>query len=423
MKTLLFTKSNLLAALYLLLTLNGISNTPMLRLKMNGLVNSLDETVIYYQTGATQDFDPDFDAYKLFGPNPAPQIYQVCNSNLMAINGIEPVSQTFSMSIKATTNVTGNFTITASDFGDLPAGTCVYLKDLQTGTMVDILIGNYAFNLSNSTTNARFVLSITHFEVPFSSVLSQPSCQLTDGGRYMVNPTGNGPWNYLWKDSAGTVIKATLNSNAADSLTGLTNGHYSVEIRSLADQCYSSSDTFSIMQMVAPVTAFVSPDTITASISQNYMPLNQSQNCATYSWDFGDGGSSSDVEPAYNYSVAGVYQAKLIGISASGCKDSTLKSIRVLNLATKVMSEVTKTIKLADQGNNTFSIVAENSSINELDIDLIDMSGRRLMSEHKENINEAGAMTVDLNGYSIGMYVLHVSYKDHSLISSKVLVK
>jgi hypothetical protein len=423
MRTTIFTKSKLLAVLYLLLTLNGISNTPMFRLKMNGLVNSLDETVIYYQAGATADFDPDFDSYKLFGPNPAPHIYQVYNSNLMAINGIEPVSQTFSMSIKATTNVTGNFTITATDFGDLPAGTCVYLKDLQTGTMVDILIGSYAFNLSNTTTNARFVLSITHFDLPFTSALTQPSCQMTDGGSFMASPAGNGPWNYLWKDSTGTVIKATLNSNNSDSLSGLTGGHYSVEIRSVSDQCYSGSDTFSINQMVAPVAAFVSPDTVMASISQNYTPLNQSQNCTTYSWDFGDGGSSSDVEPAYNYSVAGVYQAKLVGISPTGCKDSTLKSIRVLNLATKVMSEIAKSIKLADQGNNTYRIVAENSSINELDIDLIDLSGRRLMSEHKGNINENGEIMVDLNGYSAGMYVLNVSYKDRSLISTKVLVK
>lgn len=407
----------------MLLVLTGMSNTPMLRLKMSGLVNSLDETVIYYQEGATADFDPDFDAYKLFGPNPAPHIYQVCNSNVMAINGIEPVSETFSISIKATTPVSGNFTITASDFGDLPAGTCVNLKDLQTGTTVDILVGNYAFNLSNTTTTARFVLTITHLELPFVSTLTQPSCQFTNGGKYKVTATGNGPWNYLWKDSVGTVVRASLNSTESDSLVNLASGNYTLEIRSVSDNCYSNSTVFSIAEMVAPITAFVSPDTITASISQNYTPLNQSVNCEAYTWDFGDGGSSSEVEPAYNYSVAGVYQAKLVGVSVTGCKDSTLKPIRVLNLATKVMNEISKTIKLADQGNNTFAITADNSTINEMDIDLIDMSGKRLMSEHKENIRDNGAIVIDLNNYSVGMYVLNISYKDRSLISSKVLVK
>jgi PKD repeat protein len=423
MKTSTFTKSNFLAVLFMLSVLTGISNTPMLRLKMNGLVNSLDETVIYYQDGATADFDPDFDAYKLFGPNPAPHIYQEYNSNMMAINGIAPVSQTFSISIKATTNITGNFTITASDFGDLPTGTCVNLKDLQTGTTVDILIGNYVFNLSNTTTTARFVLSITHLELPFVSQLTQPSCQFINDGKYKVTAGGNGPWNYLWKDSVGTVVKASLNVAGSDSLTNLINGNYSVEIRSLGDNCYSNTDTFSIIEKVAPVASFVSPDTITASISQNYTPLNQSVNCTVYTWDFGDGGSSFEAEPAYNYSVAGTYQAKLIGTSATGCKDSTLKSIRVLNLATKVMNEISKTIKLADQGNNTFSIIADNSSINEMDVDLIDMSGKVLMSEHKENINETGKIMVDLGSYSVGIYVLNVSYKNQSLISSKVLVK
>jgi PKD repeat protein len=423
MKTSTFTKGSILTAALMLLVLTSIANTPMLRLKMNGLVNSLDETVIYYQEGATMDFDPDFDSYKLFGPNPAPHIYQEYNSNKIAVNGIEPVSQTFSISIKATTNITGNFTITATDFGDLPAGTCVYLKDLQTGTMVDILIGNYAFNLSNTTTNARFVLSITHFDLPFVAALTQPSCQFINDGKYKVTASGNAPWNYLWKDSTGTIIRSTLNASGSDSLTNLIGGRYSVEIRSISDQCYSSTDTFSINEMVAPVASFVSPDTITASISQNYMPLNQSVNCQAYTWDFGDGGSSSEAEPAYNYSVAGLYQAKLIGISPTGCKDSTLKSIRVLNLATKVMSEISKTIKLADQGNNTFSIMADHSIINELDLDLIDMSGKRLMSEHKDNITENEKLVVDLNSYSVGMYVLNVSYKNQPIISSKVLVK
>lgn len=422
MKRLIITKG-IVSIAFMLLVLTGMSNTPMLRLKMSGLVNSLDETIVYYQEGATADFDPDFDAYKLFGPNPAPHIYQECNSNLMAINGIEPVSQTFSMSIKATTHVTGNFTITASDFANLPLGTCVNLKDLETGTTVDILIGNYAFTLSNTTTTARFVLTITHLELPIVSVLTQPSCQVINDGKYKVTASSNGPWNYLWKDSTGAVIKASLNTSGSDSLINLINGNYTVEVHSVSDNCYSNSAAFSINEMVAPVAAFVSPDTIMASISQNYMPVNQSVNCTLYTWDFGDGGSSSEVEPAYNYSVAGMYQTKLVGTSVTGCKDSTLKTIHVLNLATVVMNEISKNIKLADQGNNTFSINAGNSTINEMDIDLIDMSGKRLMSEHKENIRDNGSILVDLNSYSTGMYVLNISYKDRSLISSKVLVK
>src|SRR6202008_1069571 len=153
------------AVLFILFTGN-VSSQSMLRLKMTGLVNSSDETVIYYQDGATTGFDSEFDAYKIFGPNPAPHISLEYDSILFAINGIDPVDQSVSMELKTTTPISGNFTITATDFSGLPKGTCVYITDLITGANVNILTDTYAFTLSNSTTMSRFVVTITHYELP-----------------------------------------------------------------------------------------------------------------------------------------------------------------------------------------------------------------------------------------------------------------
>src|ERR1700741_664381 len=119
--------------------LGKVDVIPMLRLMMSGIPNYLDESVIYYQNGATNAFDSQYDAYKLFGPNPAPHISLDLDSLLLAINGISPVNQSYTTSILATTPVSGNFTITATDYANLPNGTCVYLTDLLMGTTVDIL--------------------------------------------------------------------------------------------------------------------------------------------------------------------------------------------------------------------------------------------------------------------------------------------
>ena len=146
-------------SIFLIISGFQLVSVPMIRLKMNGLVNSLDETVIYYQAGATAGFDASYDSYFLPGPNPAPHISQQCNSVLMAINGIAPVSQTFSMSIKATTHMTGNFTITAVDFEELPAGTCASLIDLATGNTVNILANPYSFLLQDTTSAPRLCWS------------------------------------------------------------------------------------------------------------------------------------------------------------------------------------------------------------------------------------------------------------------------
>src|SRR6218665_719696 len=153
---------------------------PLFRLQMNGFNGYYDETVMYYQAGATSCFDASYDAYFLGGANPATHISQQCNSALMAINGIAPVNQTFSVSIKATTHLTGSFTMTA-DFEELPAGTCVSLKDLATGAVINILSTPYVFILQDTTSAPRFVLSISSSSLSFTSGIPQPRCQQPNG--------------------------------------------------------------------------------------------------------------------------------------------------------------------------------------------------------------------------------------------------
>lgn len=408
----------------LCLVFNAMSQSvPMIRLKMNGLVNSLDETVIYYQEGATNGFDSEYDAYKIVGPNPAPHISQEHDSILMVINGIEPVTQTFSINIMATTPTTGNFTITATDFADLPKGTCVYLNDILTGTTVNILTNPYAFNLYNTTSAARFVISITHYVLPTISSLTQPTCKIYNGGKFKVTGTTNAPWNYIWKDSTGTVVKTLLNSNTSDSLENLSNGNYSVEITSANNSCYFNDTTFTINQIVLPSVSFTSPDTVTASMMQNYSPLNQSANCATYFWSFGDATNNSfDFEPNHSYTLSGLYKTKLIGISSSGCVDSTQKNVSVIDISTGIVVELNQHIKLIDMGNNQFKIKHGKYAADDLFINLIDLTGKNLLHQHGFS-NESEDVLLDLNNFKYDVYALNIGYKDKVLKSLKIILK
>lgn len=402
---------------------NKVSSVPMMRIKMNGLVNSLDETVLYYQTGATNGFDSEYDAYKLLGPNNAPYISQEYNSILFSINGINPVAETFSINILATTPTTGNFTITATDFTQLPTGTCVYLHDLISGITVNILTTPYSFVLSNTTTTSRFVLSITHYQLPITSKLIQPTCEVQNGGRFTAKGEVFAPWNYTWKDSTGTIIKTVLNSYTSDSLDNLSNGNYKLEISSANNRCYSKDTTFKINSIILPDIYFTSPDTIISSPICNYTVLNQSSKCATYVWDFGDGiGLSNDMEPTYSYSIAGVYITKLKGLSATGCIDSVQKSVTVLNLTTHLMAQLNHKIKLIDLGNNYYKIESGKYTSNELFILVNALDGKSTFKQQYA-LSENGSTLLDLNGLNSGIYILNIIYKDQVLLNSKILIK
>ena len=53
---------------------------------------------------------------------------------------------------------------------------------------------------------------------------------------------------------------------------------------------------------------------------------NTSSNSASWFWDFGDGGTSTDQNPNYTYTSNGKYDVTLIAYSANGCADTILIS-------------------------------------------------------------------------------------------------
>lgn len=60
-----------------------------------------------------------------------------------------------------------------------------------------------------------------------------------------------------------------------------------------------------------------------------YTFTNKSTNAKTYLWDFGDGTTSTEVNPTHSYAKDGTYVLKLTAISESGAQDVLTQSIMV----------------------------------------------------------------------------------------------
>ncbi|PSR02543.1 MAG: hypothetical protein BRD50_07155, partial [Bacteroidetes bacterium SW_11_45_7] len=61
---------------------------------------------------------------------------------------------------------------------------------------------------------------------------------------------------------------------------------------------------------------------------QQFMVSNQTSSTASWQWDFGDGTTSTDEEPAHSYSDTGTYTVQLIA-SQNGCRDTATQSVQV----------------------------------------------------------------------------------------------
>ncbi|MBK9046013.1 MAG: PKD domain-containing protein [Bacteroidetes bacterium] len=84
--------------------------------------------------------------------------------------------------------------------------------------------------------------------------------------------------------------------------------------------------------VVRPVIVHPKPDAIaSASVMTGCSPLavtftNNSLDATTYTWDFGDGTTSTASNPSHTYTTAGSYQVMLIASNANGCIDTLVFS-------------------------------------------------------------------------------------------------
>lgn len=383
---------------------------PLLRFYLDGPTSFHDETVLYMEAGATNNFDTEFDAIKMAGQDPgAPLIMFQNGTDEFQVNGIDVITSSFSMPLKTTTGHTGTYTISLANFNSFPTGACISLYDTFNGVTTDLKTSNYVFTLNSSTTNARFIVNITINPLSITSTISQPDCSQPNVGEITVVGNNAGPWNYIWKDASGTIIKMSLNKTTADTLLNLTGGDYTIDINTVG-QCDANDSTFTINIVDLVSAQFSSVDTTYLSSGALVLFNNSSVNSVNDSWDFGDGfGYSSQTNPNYNYSTAGIYTVSLIATSNSGCLDTAYKSIVVItDIVTGLTTQSSESLIVKTLNENEFLIQGIISSEESLHFKLLDALGKLIIDYGNLNSNNIN-LPVNLIDYHAGVYFLNVT--------------
>ena len=388
-----------------------IAQPPMVRLQMSGPNNFLDETILYYQDGASLGFDSDFDAYKLSGPNPHAIIAVKYDNIAFQVNGIEQVDQYLSMPVLVTSPQTNTYTIFATDFNDMPYGTCIKLVDTYNGNITDIKNTDYTF-VSNDTTSApRFLLEISFMNMPLTVELKHADCS-NALGNFVARAEGTTPVNYIWKDNQGSTIKTSLNTILPDSLNPSHGGDYKLYVESNSG-CGYSFHGFTIDSIVLPDASFSSPDTIFTSSSENFLAPNTSVNAVKYMWNYGDGTGLDSVNAngSHSYEESGAFVVQLIAYSSHGCSDTALKTLVVADSpgtpdttgtsnSVGFKNENYQPIKWCTIAEDTFLVYNPEGKAYQLEV--FDITGKKIFSEKSKTTNRI----VELGGLSKGTYTV-----------------
>ena len=147
---------------------SGKSLEDMITISVSG--NGYDDQIsVGLLNETTNNFDSEYDAYKLYGIAAAPQLYSYNNDTKFAVNIFPEISDNKIIPVGLEVGADGFYEISLKNligFDDVP----VYLEDLQAHKIVDIKqIVNYKFFASAGDDAQRFLLHFSHNEAPFVS--------------------------------------------------------------------------------------------------------------------------------------------------------------------------------------------------------------------------------------------------------------
>jgi len=130
----------------------------MIRITASNGADYTDETVILFNSNATNGFDSQFDALKLFSNNAnAPEVYTVADNNKLVINRFGSYPAAIPMNIRL--GVNANITLTATEFDNYDANISIKLEDMLTGNIQDLRQNpSYTFAANIGENDNRFVL-------------------------------------------------------------------------------------------------------------------------------------------------------------------------------------------------------------------------------------------------------------------------
>ena len=130
---------------------------------------------------------------------------------------------------------------------------------------------------------------------------------------------------YLWSFGDGATA-----SNPSPSYTYFTPGVYSVSLITTGPGGTDLVVHEEIVNVYPSATAYftVNPESVTLGAPVFF--FNQSVNATIFEWDFGDGASSSEHSPIYNYDSPGTYPVTLISNNEYNCPDTMQLSEAVL---------------------------------------------------------------------------------------------
>lgn len=195
--------------------------------------------------------------------------------------------------------------------------------------------------------------------------------------------------NYVWSNGDTTAASCAA-----------TAGNFSVAASDRAG-CVER-DTMVLTLRSAPSPAFTSNTALCPIIAFSASSLD----IDTYSWSFGDGGTSSQSGPTHTYTANGTYTVSFVAANACGV-DSSNQTLTITCVVGTLEGNLQSAALYPNPSKGDFTLQAQLGVADALSYSVVDLSGRTLMAVQHDQAQSFWQEQIRLAVPS-GMYFLHL---------------
>lgn len=191
-----------------------------------------------------------------------------------------------------------------------------------------------------------------------------------------------------------------FSSNTNPSHTYQQTGSYTVCLI-VDNDCYSDTLCKNI---------FVCPKTANASFTNKHVAgltiqfNNQSTNAIAHQWDFGDGNSSTKINPIHTFSSAWYFNSCLVVTDSCGKTDSTCKILNLTQFSIAELEDLESVTVFPNPVSDNLIIEVPETAINKAVFTLYDSKGSELISQ----IATTKTVTWNAHKWASGIYILSI---------------
>lgn len=244
-------------------------------------------------------------------------------------------------------------------------------------------------------------ISVSVSDSPAPTISTSGELEICEGEDLQL--TASSSDSYQWN----------LNGNALPNETGQTilaqsSGAYTVTVTN-SDQC-NGTGTSAIVYVTVQPTPDASFEFETTFNSGLYEFSNTTTNATSYFWDFGDGSTSTAVNPEHQFANGGSNTVTLTATNGS-CSDVYTFTIGDVQVVESEFAALISLYPNPASEDAVLSIQSENAS--PVVVSVYDLNGKLLVQTYNSKLPGTSIINIPAAGFAAGIYPIHIRMNEN----------